>query len=97
MNTAESRHAPRVALVTGGARGIGAAISEGLARAGYHVAIGYSSRRDTAEELAESLRVHGRSISIHQGNVGVPADCQRASNDPAGIVPPPSPAVTGSV
>ena len=81
MSTTNSHPTPRVALVTGGARGIGAAISEGLARAGYHVAIGYSSRRDTAEKLADSLRVHGRSISIHQGNVGVPADCQRVVSE----------------
>ena len=75
-------HSPqRVALVTGGARGIGAAISEGLARAGYHVAIGYSSRRETAEKLAESLRADGRSISIHQGNVGDPADCKRVVSE----------------
>lgn len=71
----------RVALVTGGARGIGAAISEGLAKAGYHVAIGYSARRETAEQLAETLRVNGGSVSIHQGNVGDPEDCKRVVSE----------------
>lgn len=79
--TSKSLPARRVALVTGGARGIGGAISEGLARAGYHVAIGYSARRETAETLAESLRAEGLSISIHQGNVGDPVDCKRVVNE----------------
>ena len=71
----------RVALVTGGARGIGAAISEGLSQAGYDVAIGYSSRRETAEAVANGLAAAGRTISIHQGNVGVPEDCERVVNE----------------
>ena len=33
----------RVAIVNGGTRGIGAAITTTLARAGYHVAAGYSA------------------------------------------------------
>jgi NAD(P)-dependent dehydrogenase (short-subunit alcohol dehydrogenase family) len=71
----------RVAVVTGGARGIGAAISTALARAGYHVAIGYSARRDVADALGESLRAGGGSVSVHQGNVGDPADCRRVAEE----------------
>ncbi|OJY39875.1 3-oxoacyl-ACP reductase family protein [Pseudonocardia sp. 73-21] len=67
----------RVAIVTGGARGIGAAITTTLARAGVHVAAGYSSNSKAAEELAGKLGAEGASVSIHQGNVGEPADCQR--------------------
>ncbi len=67
----------RVAIVTGGARGIGAAITTALARSGVHVAAGYSSNSKAAEELAGKLASEGASVSVHQGNVGVPEDCQR--------------------
>jgi acetoacetyl-CoA reductase len=67
----------RVAIVTGGARGIGAAITTTLARSGVHVAAGYSSNAKAAEELAGKLTAEGASVSVHQGNVGEPADCER--------------------
>lgn len=67
----------RVAIVTGGARGIGAAISSSLARSGVHVAAGYSRNQSAAEDLASKLSAEGASVSVHQGNVGVPEDCQR--------------------
>jgi 3-oxoacyl-[acyl-carrier protein] reductase len=50
----------KAALVTGGSRGIGAAIAEELARAGATVAVGYRSGKDEAEELAG--RIGGRAI-----------------------------------
>jgi NAD(P)-dependent dehydrogenase (short-subunit alcohol dehydrogenase family) len=34
-----------------------------------------------AEELAEKLRAEGLSVSVHQGNVGQPADCQRVVDE----------------
>jgi acetoacetyl-CoA reductase len=71
----------RVAVITGGARGIGAAITEALARDGVHVAAGYSSNRAPAEELEKKLTAEGLSVSIHQGNVGEPADCQRVVDE----------------
>ena len=67
----------RVAIVTGGARGIGAAITTALAKSGVHVAAGYSSNSKAAEELAAKLNAEGASVSVHQGNVGSPEDCAR--------------------
>jgi len=67
----------RVAIVTGGARGIGAAITTRLAEQGIHVAAGYSRGDLPAQELRERLTKEGHSVSIHGGNVGVPEDCQR--------------------
>jgi acetoacetyl-CoA reductase len=67
----------RVAIVTGGARGIGAAITTNLAKAGVHVAAGYSSNRGAGDELAEKLAAEGCSVSVHQGNVGRPDDCKK--------------------
>jgi acetoacetyl-CoA reductase len=71
----------RVAIVTGGARGIGAAITTTLARSGVHVAAGYSSNSKAAEELAGKLNAEGASVSVHQGNVGSPEDCQRVFDE----------------
>ncbi|HZG92830.1 MAG TPA: beta-ketoacyl-ACP reductase [Pseudonocardia sp.] len=71
----------KVAIVTGGARGIGAAITTALARSGVHVAAGYSSNSRAAEELAGKLTAEGASVSVHQGNVGIPEDCQRVVDE----------------
>jgi NAD(P)-dependent dehydrogenase (short-subunit alcohol dehydrogenase family) len=66
-----------VALVTGGTRGIGAAVTTALTRNSIHVAAGYHSDRQAAEELRDKLTSDGGSVSIHQGNVSKPEDCQR--------------------
>src|SRR5579863_8618624 len=50
----------RVALVTGGSRGIGRATALQLARGGANVAIGYGSRRGPAEEVVAEIRALGR-------------------------------------
>jgi 3-oxoacyl-[acyl-carrier protein] reductase len=50
----------RVALVTGGSRGIGRATALQLARGGAHVAIGYGSRKETAEQVVAEIRALGR-------------------------------------
>ena len=48
------------AFVTGGTRGIGAAICRILAREGANVAFNYSSRDDLAEETRQKIVEHGR-------------------------------------
>lgn len=54
-----------VALVTGGSRGIGAAIVRSLAGAGAAVAINYRERADAAQALAASIKTAGgRAIAI---------------------------------
>jgi acetoacetyl-CoA reductase/3-oxoacyl-[acyl-carrier protein] reductase len=67
----------RVALVTGGTRGIGAAICHSLVEAGAVVGAGYSSNRDRADELRQSVETDGGTLTLHQGNVGDWQDCQR--------------------
>ncbi|HIX14075.1 MAG TPA: 3-oxoacyl-ACP reductase FabG [Candidatus Anaerofilum faecale] len=61
------------ALITGGSRGIGAAIAAALARAGYAVAINYNHSAEAAEALAASLRAEGRAALPVQADVSDPA------------------------
>ncbi len=67
----------RVVFVTGGTRGIGAAISRSFASQGATVAAGYSRDTAHANVLLEQLRAVGARASVHQGNVGVAEDCRR--------------------
>jgi NAD(P)-dependent dehydrogenase (short-subunit alcohol dehydrogenase family) len=69
----------RVALVTGGTRGIGAAISSQLAEAGADVAAGYWRGRESAEKFHASMTADhsGRKVTVHEGNIGHPDDCRR--------------------
>jgi 3-oxoacyl-[acyl-carrier protein] reductase len=61
----------KVALVTGGSRGIGAAISRELGRAGARVAVNYRSGREAAEAIAGE--VGGIAVGA---NVGDPSEAQ---------------------
>lgn len=54
------------ALVTGGSRGIGAAIVSRLAREGANVAFTYANSKERAEATARAARIHGaRVLPIH--------------------------------
>ena len=56
----------RVALVTGGSRGIGAAIAKRLAQDGADVAITYVSAAEKANAVAAEIDAHGRrGLAIH--------------------------------
>jgi acetoacetyl-CoA reductase len=63
----------QVALVTGGIRGIGLAISRRLADRGVVVAAGYSRDAEAANRFVDE---HPGS-STHQGNIGSVGDCER--------------------
>lgn len=59
----------KVAVVTGGSRGIGRAICVELAGQGYHVIVNYSSRADAAEETVALCEQAGGTASIAGFNV----------------------------
>ena len=50
----------KVALVTGGSRGIGAAIAARLAELGSDVAITYAQSKQRADEVVDAIKAHGR-------------------------------------
>lgn len=58
----------KTALVTGGSRGIGAAIAAGLADTGCHVAITYSSSADAATRLVTELTGKGVKAKAYQAD-----------------------------
>src|SRR3989454_7231533 len=60
----------RVALVTGGSRGIGRAIAVGVARAGATVCINYRAQHDRAKEALQSIEAAGGHAFVHQADVG---------------------------
>lgn len=64
----------RVAVVTGGGRGIGRAVAVRLANEGASVAISYRSNDTAAEEVAEEVREAGVLCEIFKGDVGDPED-----------------------
>jgi 3-oxoacyl-[acyl-carrier protein] reductase len=64
----------RVALVTGGGRGIGRAVAVRLANEGANVAISYRSNDTAAEEVAEEVRAAGARCEIFKGDVASPED-----------------------
>ncbi|WP_429007589.1 SDR family oxidoreductase [Roseixanthobacter psychrophilus] len=63
---------PKVALVTGASRGIGAAIAERLARDGYMVVINYSGRADEAEAVAAKIERAGGKALTAQADISDP-------------------------
>lgn len=68
----------KIALVTGGSRGIGAAIAERLAADGAHVALTYSASPDKADEVVAKIKAAGGKAIAIKADSGNPEDVKSA-------------------
>lgn len=72
----------RVAFVTGGTRGIGAAICRSLASQGAVLAAGYAGNEEAARKFRDAFAAtYHTPVSIHRGNVAEPNDCRRTIDE----------------
>lgn len=67
----------RVALVTGGSRGIGKAIALALARQKVDIAVNYVKNRNSAEKVVETIKEMGRRAITIQANVAKVSEIER--------------------
>jgi 3-oxoacyl-[acyl-carrier protein] reductase len=65
------------ALVTGGSRGIGAAIAKSLAREGWPVGVNYRSDSDGAEAVVKEITSAGGRAKALKGDIGDPETADR--------------------
>jgi 3-oxoacyl-[acyl-carrier protein] reductase len=74
----------RVALVTGGSRGIGRGIVLRLAMDGADIAINYNSNDEAANAVADEVRALGRRAEIFKADVAEEDDCRRLAEEVLG-------------
>jgi len=67
----------RVFVVTGGSRGIGAAIAVSAARAGYRVLLTYAGREDLARDVVERIRGEGHDAEALRADTSSVEDIDR--------------------
>ena len=88
-------------LITGGSRGIGAAMARAFAAAGYAVAVNYHRSESEARALVEELSSSGYSVRAFQADVSDPGqalvEAAREADVPVEVIPGPSACVTALV
>lgn len=67
----------KVVLVTGGSRGIGAAIVEKLAKKGYTVILNYNKSEESAKKIQQELLHIGKNIEIFKADVSKREEVKR--------------------
>lgn len=66
----------KVAIVTGGSRGIGRACAVGLAEDGFDVVVNFAGNKAAADDVVARIAAMGRKAVAVQGDVSVEADVQ---------------------
>ncbi|GAA2392887.1 SDR family oxidoreductase [Streptomyces glaucosporus] len=85
--------ARQVTVVTGGSRGIGAAVAVRLARAGHDVAVGYERSEEAARAAVEAVRAEGRGAIAVRLDTSVESEVDALFEETAARLGP----VTGAV
>ncbi|RFC62838.1 SDR family oxidoreductase [Fulvimarina endophytica] len=83
-----SDHEPRLLLITGGSRGIGAALAKLAAEEGWTVALTYRSARDEAETVAAAIENSGGTASVHHCDTADQASIQALFDEIDGLGTP---------
>ena len=77
IESAMSKLAGRVAVVTGASKGIGASIAEHLAREGAAVVVNYASSKSGADAVVKRITEEGGKAVAVQADVSMPQDITR--------------------
>lgn len=67
----------KTAIVTGGSRGVGRAITLALAQEGAHVVVNYNNSQSAAEETVNQIKQTGGSAIAVQANLDNPEECRK--------------------
>lgn len=67
----------KIAIVTGGSRGIGACISQRMAEEGAQVAVVARSRKSDATAVVRKIQEAGGKAFVHMADVSIPDNCQQ--------------------
>jgi len=79
----------RVALVTGGSRGIGRAVATTLAASGHRVAVNFAGNQDAADEVVETIKGTGGEAIAVKANVGDEGSVTAMFHDIEEVLGPP--------
>ena len=73
----ETKITPKTVLVTGGSRGIGAAISLELGTAEFNIIVNYNHSKEQANAIVYQIHKQGGNATAIQGNISDPESCSK--------------------